>query len=140
MFIIILYVLTIILYTDWECSLYQKIYIDKNSHTTYIRGDCCNNGYLIMYYKSKHACLLCMQFFHWCSILWLKSLTNVQFLGSILILISPQFSSVYILACLSNKLSKEKIALCSKLYKNHSLYHQPRPSVLELSKTRTKGI
>ena len=29
MFIIILYVLTIVLYTDCKCSLYQKIYIDK---------------------------------------------------------------------------------------------------------------
>ena len=39
MLTIILYVLTIILYTDSKCLLYQKIYIDKNGNTIYIKSD-----------------------------------------------------------------------------------------------------
>ena len=59
---IILYVLTIILYKDHQCLLYQNIYIDKNGNTIYIKSNYFNNVYLIINYKSKHAHLLCIQF------------------------------------------------------------------------------
>ena len=50
MFIIILYVLTIILYTELGMLVVSKIDIDKNSNTTYIRSNYCINMQLIVYY------------------------------------------------------------------------------------------
>ena len=60
--IIILYVLILILYVDHKCLLHQKIYIDKNGNTTYIKSYFCNNAYLIVNYKSKCTYLLSIQF------------------------------------------------------------------------------
>ena len=103
-FIIILYVLTINLYTDWKCLLYQKTYINKDSNTTYIRSTYWNNVYLIVYYKaSVHACFA------------FNYLTGFQ--HSLTLISLVQF--IFWLS-LSNKLSKGKLALCSKLYNiNH---------------------
>ena len=41
-----LYVLTIILYTECKYLQYQKIYINKNGNTTYIKSDYCKNVYI----------------------------------------------------------------------------------------------
>ena len=54
--------LTIILCTDCKCSLYLRIYINRNNNTTYVRSDHCNNVYLIISYKIKCAHSLCIQF------------------------------------------------------------------------------
>ena len=62
MFTIILYVTIIILCTDLGMLSVSKINIDKDNKTAQIRGDYCYNVYLIRYYKSKHAHVLCIEF------------------------------------------------------------------------------
>ena len=78
---------------------------------------------------SVHTC------FVFNSLTLFNSLTRVQILS----LISISLVQFIVWLNLSNKLSKVKIALCSKLYKNEQYnQHQPSSSVLELSEAKVK--
>ena len=62
MFLVILYVSAIILWTDLGMLIVSNINIDKDNNTTWIRGNYCYKAYLIKHYKSKCTCLLYTHF------------------------------------------------------------------------------
>ena len=120
MFIIILYVLTLILYTDWECSLFKRFI--SIGIVTPLTSEAIIVTMHTLLYTIKASLHTCFAF---------NSLIGFQ--SSLIHIALVQF--IFWLS-LSYKLSKVKIALCSKLYKNYPLYDQLRPSVLELIKTK----